>query len=162
MYGARSLHHGLPHEPLSCRLLSAVCRLPSICAHAQVPGVASSTLDWVWASESMAVSAVYWPLTVPAVSAPAGPAGWRLYNLPNADHPSDHLPIGAILRVKRAPVRGANGMAHVVHAAAAEAPEGSDAMPMPMPMHAAASSSSFGSAAASEGTPTTPTPDPAS
>lgn len=114
----------------------------------------ASSLDWVWASESMAVSAVYWPLTVPAVSAPAGPAGWRLYNLPNADHPSDHLPIGAILRVKRAPVRGANGVAHVVHAAAAEAPEGSDAMPV----RAAASSSSLGSVAASEGTPAAAAP----
>jgi mRNA deadenylase 3'-5' endonuclease subunit Ccr4 len=61
----------------------------------QVPQLESS-LDWLFASASLAVTALLWPLD------PALPADRRLPHsrtgLPNAQHPSDHLPIGAKLR----------------------------------------------------------------
>ena len=52
----------------------------------------ASKLDFVWASDSLAVSAVLWPC-VPADLLPHN-------QLPNATHPSDHLPVGAVLRLK--------------------------------------------------------------
>jgi hypothetical protein len=55
-----------------------------------------SSLDWLFASVSLTVTALLWPLD------PSLPADRRLPHsrtgLPNAQHPSDHLPIGAKLR----------------------------------------------------------------
>jgi endonuclease/exonuclease/phosphatase family metal-dependent hydrolase len=62
----------------------------------QVPSLASP-LDWMFVSHSLEVVALLWPLDESA------PADRRLphsrLGLPNAAHPSDHLPLGVRLRV---------------------------------------------------------------
>lgn len=62
----------------------------------QVPSLASH-LDWLLVSASLSVVGVLWPLDE------GSPADQRLahsrHGLPNAAHPSDHLPLGARLRV---------------------------------------------------------------
>lgn len=57
--------------------------------HLQVPGLAS-TLDYVWASSQLAVTRVLHPLTRRDLNQPC---------FPNPDNPSDHIPLGAVLRV---------------------------------------------------------------
>jgi hypothetical protein len=55
-------------------------------------------LDWLFASSSMRVTALLWPLDEASVPADRRLPHSRL-GLPNGRHPSDHLPLGARLRV---------------------------------------------------------------
>ncbi|KAG2490743.1 hypothetical protein HYH03_010898 [Edaphochlamys debaryana] len=59
----------------------------------RVPALAS-TLDFIWASCQMEVSALYWPVECRHEGLIS------LQALPNQHYPSDHLPIGALLRCK--------------------------------------------------------------
>jgi hypothetical protein len=73
-------------------LTAAACALLAAC---QVPAL-ESVLDWMFASGSLMVTGLLWPLD------PLLPADRRLPHsrtgLPNGLHPSDHLPIGCRLR----------------------------------------------------------------
>ncbi|GLC61160.1 hypothetical protein PLESTB_001724600 [Pleodorina starrii] len=59
----------------------------------KVPSLAS-TLDFIWASCQLEVAALYWPVECRHEGLIEHQA------LPNQHYPSDHLPIGAVLRMK--------------------------------------------------------------
>lgn len=64
--------------------------------HRQVPSLASH-LDWVFASVSLAVTGLLWPLDN-SIAADRRLPHSRL-GIPDSRHPSDHLPLGVKLRV---------------------------------------------------------------
>lgn len=62
----------------------------------KVPQLASS-LDFIWVSSFISVEAVYWPYT------PEDLALIKENSLPNERFPSDHVPIGVVLRIPPIP-----------------------------------------------------------
>ncbi|GAX83979.1 hypothetical protein CEUSTIGMA_g11404.t1 [Chlamydomonas eustigma] len=56
-----------------------------------------STLDHIFTSSEFSVSSVYWPLTLRGTDSDQ----LQRLHLPNQFHPSDHLPIGCVIRLRQ-------------------------------------------------------------
>ena len=65
-------------------------------AKRQVPNL-GSTIDHIFVSSDCVVRAVYNPLSLRSTDT----ASLNRLSLPNLMHPSDHLPIGAVIRLKQ-------------------------------------------------------------
>ena len=61
----------------------------------QVPNL-GATLDHIFVSTDCAVTSAYYPLPFRATDTDQ----LHRLNLPNHEHPSDHLPIGAVIRLR--------------------------------------------------------------